>query len=80
MVGGGVLRLQSPSRGKLPVGRRQIELLLPLVGAVVAATVVQGLGSFALVQLVSKAAQKLIADIYATPPAVTERLRGILAK
>ena len=27
-----------------------------------------------------EAAQKLIADIYATPPAVTERLRGILAK
>jgi tripartite-type tricarboxylate transporter receptor subunit TctC len=26
------------------------------------------------------AAQKLIADIYATPPAVTERLRGILSK
>ncbi len=45
------------------IGRRQIELLLPLVGAVVAATVVQGLGSFALVQLVSKAAQKLIADM-----------------
>jgi tripartite-type tricarboxylate transporter receptor subunit TctC len=27
-----------------------------------------------------EAAQKLIADIYATPPTVTERLRGILAK
>jgi tripartite-type tricarboxylate transporter receptor subunit TctC len=27
-----------------------------------------------------EAAQKLIAEIYATPPAVTERLRGILAK
>jgi tripartite-type tricarboxylate transporter receptor subunit TctC len=27
-----------------------------------------------------EAAQKLIADIYATPPAVTERLRGILSK
>ena len=45
------------------IGRRQIELLLPLVGAVLAATVVQGLGSFALVQLVSKAAQQLIADM-----------------
>ena len=45
------------------IGRRQVALLLPLVGAVVAATVVQGLGSFALVQLVSKAAQKLIADM-----------------
>ena len=45
------------------IGRRQVALLLPLVGAVVAATVVQGLGSFALVQLVSKAAQQLIADM-----------------
>jgi len=45
------------------IGRRQSDLLLPLVGAVVAATVVQGLGSFALVQLVSKAAQKLIAEM-----------------
>ena len=45
------------------IGRRHVELLLPLVGAVVGATVVQGLGSFALVQLVSKAAQRLIADM-----------------
>ena len=45
------------------IGRRQGSLLLPLVGAVVGATVVQGLSSFALVQLVSKTAQKLIADM-----------------
>ena len=45
------------------IGRRHVELLLPLVAAVVGATAVQGLGSFALVQLVSKAAQKLIADM-----------------
>jgi len=44
------------------IGRRHVGLLAPLVGAVVAATVVQGLSSFALVQLVSKAAQKLITD------------------
>jgi subfamily B ATP-binding cassette protein MsbA len=44
------------------IGRRNLELLVPLVGAVVAATVVQALSSFALVQLVSKAAQKLIAE------------------
>ena len=31
-------------------------------------------------QTSGEAAQKLIANIYATPPAVTERLRGILAK
>jgi ABC-type multidrug transport system fused ATPase/permease subunit len=45
------------------IGRRQGGLLLPLVGTVVGATVVQGLSSFALVQLVSKAAQKLIAEM-----------------
>jgi subfamily B ATP-binding cassette protein MsbA len=45
------------------IGGRNLALLLPLVGAVVGATVVQGLSSFALVQLVSKAAQKLIADM-----------------
>jgi subfamily B ATP-binding cassette protein MsbA len=45
------------------VGARRVDLLLPLVGAVVGATVVQGLAGFALVQLVSKAAQKLIAEM-----------------
>jgi ABC-type multidrug transport system fused ATPase/permease subunit len=45
------------------VGRREVQWLLPLVGAVVAATLVQGLTSYALTQLLSKAAQKLIADM-----------------
>ena len=45
------------------IGRRQVELLLPLVGAVVAATLIQGLASFALTQLLSKAAQRLIAEM-----------------
>jgi ABC-type multidrug transport system fused ATPase/permease subunit len=44
------------------IGRRDLGLLVPLVGAVVGATVLQALSSFALVQLVSKAGQKLIAD------------------
>jgi ABC-type multidrug transport system fused ATPase/permease subunit len=44
------------------IGRRDLALLVPLVGAVVGATVVQALSSYALVQLVSKAAQKLIAE------------------
>jgi subfamily B ATP-binding cassette protein MsbA len=44
------------------IGGRQLDLLLPLVGAVVGATVVQALSSYTLVQLVSKAAQKLIAE------------------
>jgi len=45
------------------IGRRRLELLLPLVGGIVLATVVQGLTGFALVQLVSKEAQRLIAEM-----------------
>jgi subfamily B ATP-binding cassette protein MsbA len=45
------------------IGKRRTDLLLPLVGAVVAATAVQGLTSFALTQMLSKAAQRLIAEM-----------------
>jgi ABC-type multidrug transport system fused ATPase/permease subunit len=45
------------------VGHRNVGLLLPLIGAVLAATLVQGVTSFALTQLLSKAAQRLIADM-----------------
>ena len=45
------------------LGKGHRQMLLPLVGAVVAATLVQGLTSFALTQLLSKAAQRLIADM-----------------
>jgi ABC-type multidrug transport system fused ATPase/permease subunit len=45
------------------VGRREVEWLLPLVGGVIAATAVQGVTSYGLTQLLSKAAQKLIADM-----------------
>src|SRR5512147_265740 len=45
------------------IGRRRTDLLLPLVVAVVAATIVQGLTSFALTQMLSKAAQRLIAEM-----------------
>jgi ABC-type multidrug transport system fused ATPase/permease subunit len=45
------------------LGKHHREMLLPLIGAVVAATLVQGLTSFALTQLLSKAAQRLIADM-----------------
>jgi len=45
------------------IGRRRTDLLLPLVAAVVAATVLQGLTSFSLTQLLSKAAQRLIAEM-----------------
>jgi subfamily B ATP-binding cassette protein MsbA len=45
------------------IGSRRPDLLPALVGAVVLATVVQGLSGFALAQVVSKEAQKLIADM-----------------
>lgn len=45
------------------IGKRQTELLLPLVGAVGFATLVQGATSFALTQSLSKAAQRLIAEL-----------------
>jgi len=45
------------------IGKRHVALLLPLVGIVVAATLVQGATSFALTQLLSKEAQRLIAEM-----------------
>jgi subfamily B ATP-binding cassette protein MsbA len=45
------------------LGKGRRDLLVPLVSAVVGATLVQGLTSFALTQLLSKAAQRLIADM-----------------
>jgi ABC-type multidrug transport system fused ATPase/permease subunit len=45
------------------IGQRRVDLLLPLVGVVVAATLVQGVTSFALLQSLSKAAQRLIAEM-----------------
>ena len=45
------------------ISKKQMQLLMPIVLAVVAATVVQGLTSFTLTQLLSKSAQKMIADL-----------------
>jgi ABC-type multidrug transport system fused ATPase/permease subunit len=45
------------------IGKRHIHLLTPIVLAVLAATVIQGLTSFTLTQLLSKSAQKMIADL-----------------
>ena len=45
------------------VGRHQAGLLRPLVLAVLFATLIQGVTSFSLTQLLSKAAQRLIADL-----------------
>jgi len=45
------------------VGKHQIALLRPLVLSVLLATLIQGATSFSLTQLLSKAAQRLIADL-----------------
>ena len=45
------------------IGKRRIDLLLPIIGAVVAATIVQGVTDFSLTQLLSKEAQRLIAEL-----------------
>jgi ABC-type multidrug transport system fused ATPase/permease subunit len=45
------------------IGKRHYQLLYPLVGLVLTATIVQGLTSFALTQTLSKAAQRLITEL-----------------
>lgn len=45
------------------IGQGREELLIPLVLAVLAATAVQGATAFSLTQLLSKAAQRMIADL-----------------
>src|SRR4029453_17240368 len=45
------------------IGKRRTELLLPLVSAVLVATLIQGVTSFALTQTLSKAAQRMIAEL-----------------
>jgi len=45
------------------IGKRHVRLLYPLVGVVLLATIIQGLTSFALTQTLSKAAQRLIAEL-----------------
>ena len=45
------------------IGKHQIKLLTPIVLAVIGATVVQGLSSFTLTQLLSKSAQRMISDL-----------------
>ncbi len=45
------------------IGKKHLDLLMPLVLAVMAATILQGITGFAITQLVSKAAQKLIAEM-----------------
>ena len=45
------------------IGKRQLQLLRPWSAAVLAATLVQGVTSFTLTQILSKAAQRLIAEM-----------------
>jgi ABC-type multidrug transport system fused ATPase/permease subunit len=45
------------------VGKREVRLLIPLALAIIAATAVQGITSFTLTQLLSKAAQRMIAQL-----------------
>jgi len=45
------------------LGKRHVQLLYPLLGAVIGATAIQGISSFGLTQLLSKAAQRMIADL-----------------
>ena len=45
------------------IGKRDIHMLGPIVGAVLAATLIQGITSFSLTQLLSKAGQRLIAEL-----------------
>ena len=45
------------------IGQRRADLLAPLVGAVLGATLLQGITSFGLTQMLSKAAQRLITDM-----------------
>jgi subfamily B ATP-binding cassette protein MsbA len=56
------------------IGKRQADLLLPLVGGVLAATAVQGATSFTLTQLLSKEAQRLIAEMRVKVQAHISRL------
>jgi ABC-type multidrug transport system fused ATPase/permease subunit len=45
------------------IGQRRADLLGPLVGVVLGATLIQGVTSFSLTQLLSKAGQRLIAEL-----------------
>jgi subfamily B ATP-binding cassette protein MsbA len=56
------------------IGKRQADLLLPLVSGVLVATVVQGITSFTLTQLLSKEAQRLIAEMRTKVQAHVSRL------
>src|SRR6202046_578912 len=45
------------------INKKQMHLLLPIVTAVIAATIIQGLTSYALTQLLSKSSQRMITEL-----------------
>ncbi|HSP66187.1 MAG TPA: ABC transporter transmembrane domain-containing protein, partial [Bryobacteraceae bacterium] len=45
------------------IGKKQMELLTPLVLGILGATLIQGATSFSLTQILSKAGQRLIAEL-----------------
>src|SRR5271169_4000526 len=62
-LSGFVLPLSSKYLFDNVITKHQVQLLLPIVLAVVAATIVKGLTSFTLTQLLSKSAQRMITDL-----------------
>ena len=62
-LSGFVLPLSSKYLFDNVITKRQMQLLLPIVLAVIAATIVKGLTSFTLTQLLSKSAQRMITDL-----------------
>src|SRR6476469_9654159 len=62
-VSGLVLPYSTRSLIDTVVGKHHVELLKPIVLAVLTATVIQGITSFSLTQLLSKAAQRLITEL-----------------
>jgi len=62
-LSGFVLPLSSKYLFDNVISKRQVQLLLPIVLAVIGATVIKGLSSFTLTQLLSKSAQRMITDL-----------------
>ncbi len=56
------------------IGHHRVQLLLPLILGVLGATLIQGVTSFSLTQLLSKAGQRLIADLRRKVQAHVNRL------
>jgi ABC-type multidrug transport system fused ATPase/permease subunit len=62
-LSGFVLPLSSKYLFDNVIDKRQMQYLLPIVLSIIAATVIKGLTSFTLTQLLSKSAQRMITDL-----------------